>query len=127
MLFDVAKRIGFLLLAAFAIVVLATVSRGAEPPQCNLPGWGVAKQALTTRDLCRCGVSCPCADETKTKAKAYATEKRYVRIGNRLFVQDVLVEVSQPPAVSYAAAPARAVTYQNPTMDCSSGTCRYVR
>lgn len=115
------------LLATTIIAIAACVACAAEPPQCNLPGWATVKQPLTVRDICRCGVSCSCADETKVKAKAYATEKRYVRIGNRLQVVDVLVEVSQPPAMSYAAAPARAVTYQSPKMDCSSGTCRYVR
>lgn len=44
-------------IATIAVLMLACIALADEPPQCNLPGFTVAKA-----DLCRCGVACECAD-----------------------------------------------------------------
>lgn len=124
---DFAKLTAAFLLTAF---VVANV-RSSEPPPSNLP-------PVTAGGVCKCGVSCPCGDQVTVAVKpgavsstwpkaapktpAYAVQKRYFKIGNKRYVEDVFVEVSQPASVSYAV-PAQNVSYQSPKLDCSSGRC----
>jgi len=91
----------------------------AVPPQSTLHG-------TPQSTLCRCGISCDCADVTvsiKTKpvvAKTATTQtvkqlpaetrREYFYQGRRLMYRDVPV-----------------ITFDSSALDCSSGTCRYVR
>lgn len=41
------------LIAFIAVTLFVSIIRATEPPQCNLPGWGVVKQSLTARAAVR--------------------------------------------------------------------------